>query len=100
MTLDYVVGQLNLRKKRATYGAVAGIVGGLPRGLMQHRPKNHLNSWVLSKADGLPTGYNKEQIHPDCLRSILERPGDVIADCETLKAWLKGAVGVPSFRQL
>lgn len=98
--LDYIVGQLNSRKQHATYGAVAGIAGGIARGLMQNRPKSHENSWVVAKADGRPTGYTKEQIHPDCLRSINDRPGDVILNAESLKSWLKNQTRVPTFRQL
>jgi hypothetical protein len=99
MDLEYIVRQLNARKQRATYGAVAGIVGGLARGLMNGRPKTPEYSWVVAKSDGRPTGYTNHQIHPDCLRSIVERPGDVIADPERLKAWLKGPATAPKFWQ-
>ena len=99
MDLDSIVDQLNSRKQRATYGAVAGITGGIARGLMHNRSKSHLNSWVVAKSDGRPTGYTKDQIHPDCLHSILERPGDVIVDANVLESWLKGSNRVPTFRQ-
>jgi len=98
--LDYIIGQLNARKQRATYGAVAGIAGGSAIGLMHNRSKSHQNSWVVAKTGGRPTGYTEVQIHPDCRRSILERPDDVIADAKTLESWLKGSTRVPTFRQL
>src|SRR5258708_4879624 len=86
LDLDAVVAQLDKRKRRATYGAVAGLVGGLPRGLMAGRPKNHFYSWVVAKTSGgesrrgWPTGYSSEQIHPDCLRQIHQGSDDIIED--------------------
>ena len=38
LTLDGIVARLDVRKQRATYGAVAELVGVLPRGLMNGRP--------------------------------------------------------------
>ena len=99
MDLEYIVRQLDSRKQRATYGAVAGIVGGLARGLMNGRAKTHEYSWVVAKSNGRPTGYTNGQIHPDCLRSIAEQPGNVITDPERLRSWLKGSAKVPTFWQ-
>jgi hypothetical protein len=86
-----VVAKLNERKQRATYGAVAGIVGVLPRGLMAGRPRNHKYSWVVAatgRRRGWPTGYTDNQIHPDCLRQINSHLPNVIEDTLTLLQWL------------
>jgi hypothetical protein len=92
MTLDEIVNKLNERKQRATYGAVAGVVGGLARGLMNGRPKCHKYSWVVSKSGpnrGSPTGYARHDIHPDCLWQIHTDIDNVIDDAEALREWLK-----------
>ncbi len=92
MDLEGIVTKLDARKQRATYGAVAGIVGGLARGLMNGRPKNHKYSWVVAKTGqrrGWPTGYEKHQIHPDCLWQIYNGPENIIEDPEELITWLK-----------
>ena len=86
--LDDIVTKLNERKQRATYGAVAGIVGGLPRGLMAGRQRNHKYSWVVAKQGSRPTGYTNEQIHPDCLRQIRDGLDNVIEDSARLRRWL------------
>lgn len=91
MDLDEIVTKLNERKQRATYGAVAGIVGVLPRGVMAGRQRNHKHSWVVAGTGprrGWPTGYTDDQIHPDCLRQIRERPDSFINDSTWLRQWL------------
>jgi hypothetical protein len=89
--LDDIVAKLNERKQRATYGAVAGILGVLPRGLMGGRQRNQKYSWVVAKTGsgrGRPTGYTNEQIHPDCLRQIRDRLDNLIEDSARLRRWL------------
>jgi hypothetical protein len=91
MDLDDIVTQLDERKQRATYGAVAGILGVVARGLMAGRQRNHKYSWVVAATGsgrGSPTGYADEQIHPDCLRQIRARLDNLIEESERLKAWL------------
>lgn len=90
MSLDYIADQLNKRKQRATYGAVADLVGGLPRGLMNGREKCHSYSWIVAKNTGAPTGYTEGQIHPDCLRQIRQGGARIIDDGESLRKWLQG----------
>jgi hypothetical protein len=92
MTLDEIVNRLDAGKQRATYGAVAGIVGGLARGLMSGRPKNPKYSWVVAKSGpnrGMPTGYARHEIHPDCLWQIHAGLDNVIDDTDALREWLK-----------
>lgn len=91
MDLDDIVTKLGERKQRATYGAVAGIVGVLPRGLMAGRQRNHKYSWVVAATGprrGWPTGYTNDQIHPDCLRQIRDRLDNLIEDSARLRRWL------------
>jgi hypothetical protein len=94
LSLEGIVVRLNDRRRRATYGAVAELVGVLPRGLMGGRPKDFRNSWIVAASSGQesrrgwPTGYSNNQIHPECYRQIVERPWDVIEDAESLRIWL------------
>lgn len=67
VTLDEIVDRLDGSKRRATYGAIGGVLGRLPRSVMSGRPKTHRNSWIVSAADGLPTGYSASELHPELL---------------------------------
>lgn len=94
LSIEGIVAQLNARKQRATYSAVAALVGVLPRGLMAGRPKSERYSWVVAASSGSgsrrgwPTGYTTNQIHPDCYSQISEGRTDIIEDPEQLRAWL------------
>jgi len=65
-TIGKVLDALNRHKTRATYGAVAGYLGTQARSVSQllgaRRPEA---SWVVSKRNGLPTGYSRAQRHKD-----------------------------------
>jgi predicted RNase H-like nuclease len=90
--LPKIAALLNRHRQRATYGAVAGIVGILPLGLMNGRSKSQEYSWIVAASGrdrGKPTGYDDQQMHPECRRQIREgRPG-VITGSEELLAWLQ-----------
>jgi hypothetical protein len=91
-TLESIVTRLDARKQRATYGAVAGLLGVIPRGLMGGRQKCHKYSWVVAgsgPARGWPTDYSENQIHPECLRQIRSHSDDPITDAGALSQWLK-----------
>jgi hypothetical protein len=64
--LDEIIRFLNDQRIRATYGAVAGVLGVVPRSLSAHlgarRPEV---SWIVNAETGLPTDYNRQEIHPD-----------------------------------
>jgi hypothetical protein len=67
-TLDDIVRCLNDQQVRATYGAVAQVAGGLAQsigarlgGAAGRRPEA---SWVVNAATGLPTGYQRSEMHP------------------------------------
>jgi hypothetical protein len=94
LSLDGIVYQLDAHKQRATYGAVAELVGVLPRGLMSGRPKSPRYSWVVAATSGansrrgFPTGYSVNQIHPDCYRQIREGNYHIIESAQVLRDWL------------
>ena len=67
-----ILCELSKRKTRATYGAVACILGVQPFGVGTYLGKRcHKASWVVSKRTGEPTGYKKCEIHPP---SVLQPP--------------------------
>jgi hypothetical protein len=94
LSLDGIIDRLDARKQRATYGAVAELVGVLPRGLMSGRPNSLRDSWVVAgktrpnSRRGWPTGYTKKQIHPDCYRQIRDGVRNIIDTGEALKEWI------------
>ncbi len=67
-SLDEVMQFLNAEQVRATYGAVGELVGVPARSvgalLGDRRPEA---SWVVNAADGVPGGYDADQVHPDLL---------------------------------
>jgi hypothetical protein len=56
--LEQVLDVLEGHSIRATYSAVAEVVGGIARGVMNGRVRTPRHSWVVRKCDGLPTGYH------------------------------------------
>ena len=70
--------------QRATYGAVANLVGKSPRSLMQGLPRDWRHSWVVNKETGMPSEYPSGKIHP----AIAERPEILESETE-LEAWLR-----------
>lgn len=95
LSLDGIVHYLHTHKQRATYKAVAELVGVLPRGLMSGRPRTPKYSWVVAASSGadsrrgFPTGYSVNQIHPDCYRQICERDDSIIDSADVLREWLR-----------
>jgi hypothetical protein len=81
MTLDLILDMLDRFHQRATYAAVADLLGTPHRSLMQDSPKNKRHSWIVAKSSGLPTGYPRSAIHPE-LKSrprILDTTADLVA---------------------
>ena len=81
--LTDLLHRLDAGRQRATYGAVAGYLGGSARFLMNGRPRNHLHSWVVSTKDGRPTRYPEEDVHPDLFAN-----DRVLRSADELRAWL------------
>ncbi|MFN7984657.1 MAG: hypothetical protein U0Q11_22660 [Vicinamibacterales bacterium] len=67
-SLDEILTLLNETTSRATYGAVAGVLGVPPRSmgalLGERRPEA---SWVVNADTGLPTDYTQADWHPELL---------------------------------
>lgn len=85
LSLDEIVDLLDQRGQRATYGAVARLVGHSPRSLLKGRDRARRYSWIVNRESGLPTGYTDDQIDPR-----LRDSGPVISDDAELRRWLEG----------
>jgi hypothetical protein len=83
MTMDQILDALDRGHQRATYSAVAALLGKPPRTLMQGRERDQRHSWVVSRKTGEPTGYTPELLHPD-----LRERSEVFDTKEELSAWL------------
>ena len=83
MTLDEIVDQLDQHGQRATYGAVARLLGHSPRSLLKGRDRGRRFSWIVNRETGLPTGYSDDQIDPR-----LRDSGVVLTDYGELDRWL------------
>jgi hypothetical protein len=82
-SIDSIVAVLDQFRQRATYGAVASVLKRGPRNLMQGRSRSQRDSWIVSTVDGMPTGYQPDQVHPEIKsRETIFRTG------EELEAWL------------
>jgi hypothetical protein len=86
MTMDQILDALHHNHQRATYGAVAALLGKPPRTLMQGRERDQRHSWVVSRKNGEPTGYQPDLMHP----SLRERD-QVLDTKEALARWLASA---------
>jgi hypothetical protein len=83
MDLATLLDALHRHGHCATYGAVGGVVGRLPRSVMHGLPKSHRHSWVVAKRNGLPTSYTTDEVDPRLSTSA--RP---IESAEALRRWL------------
>ena len=81
--LDQIIDALHAHRQRATYGAVAAVIGAAPRTLMSGRDRDQRHSWVVSRKTGQPTGYEPEQIHAE-----LGNSAHVIGSRDELEQWL------------
>jgi hypothetical protein len=74
-TLSEILEFLNAEEVRATYGAVAGLLGVIPRGLgAQLGPHTPERSWIVNADTGLPTDYTQDERH----RALMRR-GEIIS---------------------
>jgi hypothetical protein len=84
LTLDEILDVLERHRQRATFGAVAGILGREPRSLFNGYVRTPRTAWVVSKTTGLPTG-TKESDYP---AGLLQNK-QVINTSDELRAWLR-----------
>jgi hypothetical protein len=82
-SIDEVVSMLSRYRQRATYEALGAVVGKPAQSVMTGRPHSHLDSWVVSKLKGTPTGYLPHEIDP----ALLER-AHIISAGDELVSWL------------
>ena len=82
--MDQILDALHDHHQRATYGAVAAVLGTAPRTLMKGRERDARHSWVVSRKTGEPTGYEPGQMHPEFVRS-----DRVIETRDELEKWLE-----------
>jgi hypothetical protein len=76
ITLVQILNYLNDEHIRATYGAVAGVLGIIPQAVGQRLgPKTRRNSWVVNSGTGRPSGYEEHEID-----ELLESSSTVIRD--------------------
>ena len=67
--LGEILRFLNAEEIRATYAAVGGVLGIVPRAMgAQLGPHSAERSWIVSAGTGLPTGYSEEDLHPSLRR--------------------------------
>jgi hypothetical protein len=67
--LSEIIQFLNHHQVRATYGAVAEVLGVIPLSMgALLGPRNAEASWIVSAATGLPTDYSQHEMHPALLR--------------------------------
>jgi hypothetical protein len=81
-TIENILEALNKHQVRATYSAVAALLG------VHQRRVSHLlgnrrpyASWVVAKSTGMPTGYLKANLHKELQSkpTIIEEPDELIA---------------------
>jgi hypothetical protein len=77
-----LIAALEKHSQRATYTAVAGVVELSPLSVMRGLVKSPHCSWVVSKQNHEPTGYSKNQWHPQ-----LKSNSSVISSAAELASW-------------
>jgi hypothetical protein len=87
-SLDSIIDTLDRHHQRATYGAIAALLGTSQRSLMQRKTKHARNSWVVNKETHLPTDYAESEMHPALLSNL-----DVLESEEELIEWLDSVEG-------
>jgi hypothetical protein len=85
VSLDEIMDCLDEHHQRATYGAIAGLVGGAAHGIGRRLgQKTERNSWAVNRRTGWPTGYSEDQVHPS-----LQEKAEVIVDAGKLLGWFE-----------
>jgi hypothetical protein len=70
-SLAEIIKFLNHEQVRATYGAVAKVLGLVPRTMgAKLGPRCVEASWIVSTATGLPIDYGQDEMHPALLQKI------------------------------
>jgi len=80
--LAQLVAALAKNTQKATYTAVAGLVGLPARTVMHALLKDPQGEWVVAKQSHQPTGYSTNQLRPQ-----LKSNSSVIASTAVLASW-------------
>ncbi|MDD1607359.1 MAG: hypothetical protein LUO95_03210 [Methylococcaceae bacterium] len=80
--LAQLVAALAKHSQKATYTAVAGVVGLPARTVMNALLKDPQGEWVVAKASHQPTGYSTNQLRPQ-----LKTNSSVISSAAVLASW-------------
>jgi hypothetical protein len=68
VSLDDILRFLNEEQVRATYAAVADVLGVVPRSMgARLGPRRPEASWIVNAYNGLPTDYSQDEWHPALL---------------------------------
>ncbi|HEX5074952.1 MAG TPA: hypothetical protein VFW03_17175 [Gemmatimonadaceae bacterium] len=89
MSLEEIVDLLDRHGRRATYGAVAAVLGQSPRSLLRGRERDRRFSWIVNRETGMPTGYREEMIDPR-----LKESGPVMVTDGELRTWLENPASI------
>jgi alkylated DNA nucleotide flippase Atl1 len=77
-----LVAALAKHSQKATYAAVAGVVGLPARTVMNALLKDPQGEWVVAKQSHQPTGYSTNQLRPQLKSNSL-----VISSAAALTSW-------------
>src|SRR5258705_8629231 len=70
-SLNTIVEFLNHEEIRATYGAVAGVLGVNAQSIGAMLGARRVEaSWIVNAESGLPTGYDQSQVHPALFKNL------------------------------
>lgn len=89
--LERIVDQLDRYHVRATYGAVANLLGRPATFLMSNLERQPRYSWIVNGDTLLPSGYEASQRH-----AHLEENKMVLRTERRLRDWLQGKTADPS----
>ncbi len=84
LTLDQILDILQHHRQRATFGAVAGVLGREPLNLFEGYPRTPRTAWVVSKGTGQPTGHKQSELPADLFTNAY-----VITTKEELLRWIE-----------
>ena len=83
-SLKTILTLLARHHQRATYGALAALLGRTPRSLLAGCPRDYLHCWVVNQDTGRPTAYPAGMIHP-----ALEERAEILGSAAALLEWLR-----------
>jgi hypothetical protein len=85
--LSDILSRLERHGQRATFSAVAGLLGREPLTLLKGFDRSPRTSWIVSKSTGMPPLHDASMLHPE----LLLNPHVITGSIE-LKSWLAAHV--------